>query len=303
MQRAVGNRAFGRLMRQPLPADVRYALQHPSNRALGAGERQRALEIAQAPTLEEAGVAAGHLPVAHLETMEIPRMHALSDEQRADWAVTQLGAQQGQLRASAVAHHVPMQLLATVILNELTDIHWTDQLDETWFGRAVRRGQGSLGIAQIEGPTAAQDHLVDLPSAPRRSRFDPLGAAHEYAQLVALEHRLTIPQFAIEAAAREVALLLRHMGEHLDRPWQAAFQPPWSWPQADVYSQLRMGSPSSRERQLARIVCAAYNSPGIIITHDLARYVGAITHGDNARRWSDILAIYGLFRTAQPPPE
>lgn len=287
LQRAAGNRAVGSLLRQAMPASVRQA-------------RHRASTTPQAPSLSEA--SAGHLTLRpqNLETMDSSRLSAMTASAEANWALDRLGSYQAQLSESSQSHRIPMQLLAVVILNELGDIDWRDQLQYS-----VNAQRGSLGIAQIQVDTALTDQLVDvssqeLPVDPQLVALPELQLAHEQRQrreIVA--RRLWIPQVAIEASAREIALLLERMGQNRERPWQrqSGFTAPGAIGDA-IYAYVATGSTRRREQVLARAVAAAYNSPDIIITNHPERYTNATTHGANAADVAGVLYDFGLFHRA-----
>src|SRR5262249_13298441 len=134
---------------------------------------------------------------------------------RAAWYLQRLGPYQDQLYESALNNDVPMQLLATVILNELSDIGALDILQS---GKPFAPS-GSLGIAQIQVSTAVKDRLFDISDDDAQHAFDRwyaggmmLGSQTDaeqkaFGRKVRASELLQTPQFAIEAAAKEIAVL------------------------------------------------------------------------------------------------
>lgn len=66
-----------------------------------------------------------------------------SEKKTADWIDQQLGPYYEKILESAQRNNIPPRLLATVILNELGDYDFLDQLQETIFST------GSVGMAQF----------------------------------------------------------------------------------------------------------------------------------------------------------
>jgi hypothetical protein len=128
-------------------------------------------------------------------------------QRRREWYVQKLSKYHNQLQESATANRIPLQLLAAIVLNELADIDQKDVLQQQLISNL---NSGSLGMAQIEVQTAL-DH--DLLSGFLTSRH--AGAA---AQLLA------IPQYSIEAAAREIRHLLDQMESNPSGPWASRFK-------------------------------------------------------------------------------
>lgn len=235
------------------------------------------------------------------DRMDVRTLFGMDDAGRASWYARRLGSLQAQLLESALAHNLPMQLLAAVILNELADINVADVVQSgpsTW--------RGSLGIAQIQIDTARTDRLVDLPAGSHRTGWDNSDShAHDVdapamvdmGERLRVGQLLQIPQFAIEAAAREVQQLLTRMAAHHGQPWQVAHQFIAPGPQGQaIYANVGTGSQSSREGALADAVCGAYNSPDVIAAADTSRYTNATIHGANANHLARDLFRFRLFR-------
>jgi hypothetical protein len=267
--------------------------------------RARAAAASQERTLSLAGLRGEELPMREIgwsDEMDVPTLGGLSDAGRADWYVGRLATLQTQLLESAHAHHLPMQLLAAVILNELADINALDVLQSgpSTFG-------GSLGIAQIQVSTARTDHLVDLPAGSHRTGWQRSGMhAHDidHPSMVDMGERLRIgqllqvPQIAIEAAAREVEMLLTRMAANQSQPWQVAHGFTATGPIGDaIYASVGTGDMQSREGMLADAVCGAYNSPDVITAADTTRFSNARIHGQNANDLAQDLYRFRLYRT------
>jgi len=302
--------------RPDLPDPMRRGLENPPAHIAGVQDvRDRAGQTPQEPTLGTAGSGHLDLPRRDLAVMDVATLDRMSDVEQAAWFVEKLGAFQAQLYESAGRSNIPTQLLAAVILNELGDINFIDIVQSgPWPTR------GSLGISQIQIDTALRDRLVDVSDAEALRTYAEYiraaGHAHtadmvleyvprsmqiEQGRRVAIGRKLQVPQFAIEAAAREIALLLTRMGQNQDKPWQTRHHFTASGPSGlSIYQQVGTGSQIGREGALATMVTAAYNSPDIIITSDPSeeRYPNARAHGDNGGAVARSLYVYGLFRTS-----
>jgi hypothetical protein len=305
-----------------LPGPMAQALSRPASPE-GAQARGQAASMRQAPTLDIARQRRDELSVHEIgwgDRMSQRTIHSeMSAGARAAWYVQKLGPYQAQLYASAQRHHLPVQLLAVVILNELSDINIVDVAqsgeDASW---------GSLGIAQIQVTTAMAENLVDVTPAEEEAAYheglrrtghdhDPHHALNEYERRVGrrlrVARQLQVPQVAIEAAAREVEILLNRMARNTDKPWQRQFRFQARGAVGDaIYSDLGPpGTPAeAREGMLAMLVCGAYNSPNVIDTGDVSGFTNAIVHGTNARAHATGLSRMGLFHAtgaaASPTP-
>jgi hypothetical protein len=271
----------------------------------GAEARRDAATTPQARTPELAAQRGEQLPMEDMtraDSMSPSELAGMTPADRAAWYVAKLGKYQAQLYASAQRHHIPVQLLAVVILNELADINVLD-----WAQAGPTATRGSLGIAQIQVTTAITDRLVDPPAnapPPRRTRRGALVPAP-----LSREHvgqQLQIPQVAIEAAAREIEILLLQMIANRRRLWQQRSDFTAARLRGDEIYDF-VGDPTepleAREGLLARMVSAAYNSPQIIVSPvpDPSRYRNANIHGNNARLRAMELYRLGLFRTQALP--
>jgi hypothetical protein len=112
---------------------------------------------------------------------------------------------------------------------------------------------------------------------------------------------LQVPQLAIEAAAREIEMLLGRMGANRTRPWQVdhSFNAPGPEGTA-IYTHVGSASASQQTREglLADSVCGAYNSPDVITAMDTSRFSNASIHGANANGLAQDLYRFRLFRSA-----
>lgn len=247
---------------------------------------------AKAPAAPACQPPSGTLTPQGLSQMDVNTLVTMSPQQRLTWYTSQLNAYQAEVQNSAACNKIPRQLLATVILNELADIDWRD----TW--QQALSNSGSLGIAQIQVSTAKARGLVNQPGDAL-----PLSDA-------TVAKRLTIPQYAIEAAAREIHELIDRMTKNLSNPWQQRFAftlTGFSQLAApnDIYNHLAGATPREKEQNLAELVVAAYNSPGIIdakqqasITPGAQKFIyrNGTIHGGNSRFIAGELYDHSLFR-------
>lgn len=274
-----------------IPGPVAQALAAGRDPAAQAA-REKATTVRQERTLRIASQRGENLPMRELtwsERMSPGRLSSMPAAGRASWYIDRLGSLQAQLFESAKRHHIPMQLLAVIILNELADINFVDV-----FQSGRRAFLGSLGIAQIQVATAIRHKLVDVEPG-----LSWLSTRRQAAQ------QLQIPQVAIEAAAREIEILLNRMGQNRNHPWQQQHHFVARGAEGeDIYNHIgaQNAAKAVREGLLARMVAAAYNSPDIIVTHDsgVARYRNAHIHGENAQLRALDLFRFGLFRTQAP---
>jgi hypothetical protein len=201
---------------------------------------------------------------------------------RLKWYCSKLCAYQEQLFESACRNNVPSQLIATCVLNELTDITfqdiWQERLDAM---------KGSFGPAQMQVETALDFGHVDIPREVLEQNAEANGSkpgsplpmdgylASPPKDLVLwayVARRLKIMQVGIEAAAREIARLLSHMAKNKAGSWQKQHgfnaPAPETTPHPDAYFQkgsIRGLTDKERFEQLCELVIAAYNSPDIVI--------------------------------------
>jgi hypothetical protein len=296
-----------------LPPPVAASLAAPGS-VEGRAARGEAAATRQASTLESAAARGEELPLQEIQwkdRMSPSTLAEMSQADRAAWYVRKLGPLQAQLHVSAQRHHIPMQLLAVVILNELADIN---EVDVWQSGPGTLRG--SLGIAQIQVDTAIRDRLVDVDPREAESALRTAGV-HIHGRLtpsaiqaglrLRVAQRLQVPQVAVEAAAREIEILLLRMGQHRNRPWQRQHGFAARGTEgAAIYDRIGSTGESreAREGLLARMVTAAYNSPEIIVSPDPGpkSYSNANIHGDNGRLRAMELYRLGLFRTGAHRP-
>ncbi|MBI5212549.1 MAG: hypothetical protein HY957_04165, partial [Nitrospirae bacterium] len=247
-----------------------------------------------------------------IEQMDVNTFFEMSDSDRRRWYLNKLGKFQNQINESAVNNKVPPQLIATIILNELADIKQTDV-----YQQKVGMQVGSLGMAQIQVETAIKDGLVLFPcdsqqldqEAQKRYELElfrsmslqggpmPKESLRKQAEREMVSHRLTIPQYAIESAAREIRVLLNEMVIHRANPWQQRFGLSLTdvsqlMSPNDIYNYIYGNSQLAKEQNLSEMIAAAYNSPEIIkaskkesITRDADGFIYdcALQHGNNAR--------------------
>lgn len=266
------------------------------------------------PTLSSARASGTTLPTRPLEEMDVSTLADMSASDRRTWYASKLNPYSGQLRESAQTHAVPVQLLALVILNELADINFMDLAQSDLAVTA-----GSLGISQIQIDTVMRDNLFpDLTAAEGTAAYDAFvrtqrGLSRRLAAEVmrspdkerrsAINHRLQVPQFAIDAAAREIRILIDRMIANRGASWQTrqgfthAGLAPGASPQS-IYANVNGADQREKEMNLGTMIAGAYNSPAIIsaVVSSQAVFPNANIHGDNSRMISGDLFDFGLFR-------
>ena len=242
-----------------------------------------------APTISDArrGLVK-RFEVECLTSMSFEGFAALpSGADRREWIAAKLGHLTPQLYESAAQQQIPVQLLAVVIANELLDINVADIAQES----LELSVNGSYGIAQIQVDTALKDNLI-----PHDEQFALAKAWGMEKPFV--KGRLQTGQFAVEAAAREIRLLLNRMEANPESAWVKQFNfSPTSVAGQRVFDGLP--SPLSqelREATLAEMVAAAYNSPDIINAVHPERYRNGPIHGKNARVLAQLFYRWHLFR-------
>jgi hypothetical protein len=283
--------------------------------AVGLHERPHEGQSMASPSTAAAPAASstcGSMPSGSpqgLEKMDVNTLFSMSAPQQKGWMLKMLGPLQAQVRSRAACHMIPSQLLATVLLNELADINGVD----VWQQRLGMNG--SLGIAQIQVDTALKHKLLDFPGDAAMIRQQAANALlwhqalnkgislltlADFERLIRAElirQRLTIPEFAVEAAAAEIQQILDRMTQNAGNPWQASFsftltsmsqlkQP------NDIYNYIAGSTQRDKEMNLGEMVTAAYNSPDIVIAKQQASinpgsssfiYSNATIHGSNSR--------------------
>lgn len=247
-------------------------------------------------------------PPHKLKQMSSADIDKMTPKQRRDFYKEQLGPYTVFVFESASKNVIPPQLLATVILTELSDINIADIFQE-----AVNSDSGSLGIAQITVKTAIEYKLTEEPGereAVHQKIKERSGnfSAEDVIKEIAPAARLRQPKVAIEAAARYIKILTVKMTQHLDKPWQRllGFRLPdiklLKRPE-DFYKFIVGKTDSEKEERAALIIAAAYNSEGIIVAEKESSiddtspdfiYHNAVTHGQNA--------MLTAKRLAEPPP-
>lgn len=218
-----------------------------------------------------------------------------SVEDRGRWYVEKLGKYHSQLQESAAANDIPTQLLATIILNELVDIDPKDILqDYVASSDDVRLGSGSLGMAQIQVKTALDHKLIREYS--------------DYCHASIVARLLVIPQYSIDAAAREIRYLLNLMESAPGTPWSASFNfvPPDA-SDRDPLRYYRLGvikitgneTQEDREVLLARMIASAYNGGEKFLsaTDPKRTHPNSFIHGLNAAAIAHDLFELKLFRS------
>ena len=239
----------------------------------------------------------------------------MTEEERKSWYETKLSPYEAELNDAALRHNIPSQLIATVILNELADIRFEDVLQES-----LPISKGSVGIAQIQIATAIEFDLVDISEAEiadyqrkstvsgklgREGYEDEFTASRDSAIRSITREKLKSPEVAIEAAARRIKQLL-HTAFSAQNDFSSELLLAYRQT-ASIYDAIDAGGSTNirdKERRLANLVTAAYNSPDILIAQnpgdpfvveEKGPYFNGRTHGINSRTISDELSKFGLF--------
>lgn len=216
-------------------------------------------------------------------------MNKLKDqpEARRQWYLRKLGRYDKQLNESAAANRIPVRLLATVIFNELLDIKPKDVIQQQII---LNLSSGSLGIAQIEVSTALKHKLF------RGYMTTP--SANTAAML------LGVPQYCIEACAREIRYLLDLMEADPKLAWPATFSfvpptgdDPQRYYQPGVITVPGRDMPKDREALFAGMVDAVYNGGERFLNAKDPEHgwPNSWTQGVNAVTVGNDLYDFGLF--------
>jgi len=247
-------------------------------------------------------VAAGAIAPAG-ERMSPGEMAEKSEDERMAWAIRRLGPYQTALYEAAKRNRVPPRLLATVILNELSDYKMEDIIQETVYSTIWTIGYGQTSVkkvlerdemrgliseSEIAGMIEQIKQRMPRSGARREIVADP-PADRDYRRM-AIERltwqKLNNPAIAIEVAAREIARLMGRMSANPRGPWARHFLkgPFFNNPYASVkpaYYSCAWNAESgiadwerqcekqgtlqlNREISLTIAVVAAYNSDKII---------------------------------------
>ncbi len=208
------------------------------------------------------------------------------------WMDNHLGEYCDKVRASADTNNVPPRLLAAVILNEIADNDWRNQLQEL-----VNTGPGrSHGWAQLQANRVKEHGLIDIGPKDRIRDINvdidendltmeiigdpgvPYMTVDRRNDLI--WERLVNPESAIEIAAREISYLLNLLNEespYRRNPWARALlkDPEQGIDRNDLYENLKINpdadvanDPIKRqielEKTLALLIVAGYNGQGAI---------------------------------------
>ena len=278
----------------------------------------------QMSTIEEARAQGIDLPHAGLERMNTVTLQTMSEADRTAWYRAKLAPYLNQVNLSAARHRLPPELVGAIVLNELGDIGVEDQVQDALMI------DGSIGFAQIQVKTAIEHGLIAQegdqkwitdhgqakydaqfldPGLPNTMPIKTLDACCGEAEKELTFKRLLVPQYAIEAAARELKLLIGKMTKRRANVWQRLVD--FSLASLDdvrngedLYLYVKGKTDKDRACNLSRLCSAAYNSPEII---DAEReesitpgspgfhYKKAVPHGNNA--WELMRDLYALQPT------
>jgi len=214
--------------------------------------------------------------------------HAGSPDLQLKWADRRLGRYCDAIRRSAARNNIPPRLLATVLLNELVDYKYHNQLEEL-----VPTTTHTSGIAQLEVTRVVANKTIDV--GPAGQIRDPAVDVAETGPRTIKDHwnetgtavvpqdinydvwkRLVAPEPSIEIAAREISLILDKLKKGspaLKNPWARALlaNPDEGIDRSNVLANLRPPSKFNGPQQvalegtLAVLVVAPYNGNGAIL--------------------------------------
>lgn len=190
-----------------------------------------------------------------------------------------------------------MQLLAAVVLNELADIDQKDVLQQQLI---TNLNSGSLGMGQINVHTALKHGLL--------RGFLATPSASTAAQLLA------VPQYSIEAAAREIRHLLDLMEHDPKAPWPARFKfappppgdrDPMRYYRKGVITVPDKDTEEDREALFARMVASAYNGGDAFlgVAAPNKSQPNSWIHGANAESIARDLYQFQLYRSPCSPAQ
>ncbi len=206
-----------------------------------------------------------------IELMSPDELRSMSFGDRINWYKNKLYPCNKELKDSADRNNIPIELLSTIILNELADIDLFD-LGQEWIGV----GKGSVGIAQIQIDTAIFHKLVDVTEEDNQKyqnsneavqKFGGKKPSRNEAIRIIIGKKLTQPEIAIEAAAREIRKILENIKACSLSPWTNNFitgELLISKGDSDhIYNFIKGESFKEKRVNLARMVAGPYNSTGI----------------------------------------
>ena len=220
---------------------------------------------------------ASHSPAAKpcssvkLEIMTPDTLRSKTFSERLNWYENKLSPCSQVLKESADRNNIPMELLNTIILNELADINLLD-LGQEWIGV----GKGSVGIAQIQIDTAIFHKLVDVTeediqkyqnSNEAVQKFGGKKSPRNETIRIITGEKLSEPGIAIEAAAREIRKIIENIKACSLSPWTNNFLNGeiilTNGDPSQIYDFIKGNSQKEKSINLARMVAAPYNSTGI----------------------------------------
>lgn len=242
------------------------------------------------PVVEGHAVKPVNRPLeAHpLSSSEIIRPHQILGDgntnrqtQRCDWFRAKLGRYASVINAASRETGIPPQLLAAVVLNEMTDVGWDDVVQDQQLaatGGDFREvldpvkypalhykpiGKQSFGIAQINPETAIRHNAVPIAGQDRLQR--------DYVEYRVAYQLLNRPM-AIHAAARVIKGILKDIERNQKGAWAGQFMArdrrfsaddPYAG-LAPAASKATRAADRAREVNLAYLVTSVYNTAPIL---------------------------------------
>lgn len=231
-----------------------------------------------------------------LSKMDSEKFSNMSFEQKQDWYNSKLSPILPDLINSAKKNNIPVELLSTVITNELADIGNVDLVQESYLSK------GSLGIAQIQVQTAIDHKLIDVSEDEINNYIKDnsviKNATKEEAVKEITANKLKNPSLAVEASAREIKIILNKALASPNSKWAQNFLKLPVTKEINNMDDLMNNVKGANNREkllnLSKLVTSIYNSPDILIAENPGHetydqyskekqpYKNAKLHGSNA---------------------
>ena len=231
-------------------------------------------------------------------------------EERCKWYKEKLSRFSKFIRLAAEQENIPLNLLASTILAEMADIDYADCIQDMQLSGTKKKyflykdyknfptsvfymksiKNQSFGIAQITPATAIKYNAVQVPVRSLLTQEDELEFNIAY--------RLLDRRIAIFAAAKIIKGILKDIERHQESDWVKQFiSPGYRFTAKDPYGALRPPKGKSRsarvqherEKALAKLVAAVYNSHSILIPGKDRKVPGALDYFSTKGDFSDAL--------------
>ena len=251
-------------------------------------------------------------PISSSETMDARTILDKTPDLRCNWYKEKIQRFISEMNDAAKNENIPARLLATIVLNELADIDLKDvtqdqqlfgtegnyEAYENWIARPALSWKSiavqSFGIAQISPKTALEYNAVPIPPA-LKTRM-----TRENETELFVAYRLLDRKVSIRAAAKIVKGILQKIEQMQETSaWAKEFiRPQQRFLANDPYAALfpkgemeKAVVRREREKSLARLVTAVYNSGNILtasprkvpnsLGNDPKSFPNALKHSQN----------------------